>query len=338
MATKPTKKAPVAKQTVATRPTTRPARPARKPVPPPEPEEEEYEEPERDYEEPEQDYEEPEEHEEPEEPAAKQTSETALARTGSINKLATDGKVTAGLPIALSRQGESLLKAMKGAIGPTGALSLSDLPRITVPPGGGKAWTIPNQLGDDEVVKTFTGVIAYWKDAKAFWRQSIDEQGSGNPPDCRSDDLIHGVGDPGVACAACEFNQFGSAKDNTGDGKACKDLRLMFILRGNSALPVLLAAPPTSLKSVRQFFLALAGQGIPYNHALITFALEQDKQRNGGITYSKIKPIFVERLSEEEAARAESYTAILEPIGRQAMQAFNQPNDEKTVRRKSALD
>jgi len=40
---------------------------------------------------------------------------------------------------------------------------------------------------------------------------------------CRSDDMVRGVGDPGVACATCEFNKFGTAKNGEGKGKACTE-------------------------------------------------------------------------------------------------------------------
>lgn len=40
---------------------------------------------------------------------------------------------------------------------------------------------------------------------------------------CRSDDMVRGVGDPGVACVTCEFNKFGSAKNGEGKGKACTE-------------------------------------------------------------------------------------------------------------------
>jgi len=40
---------------------------------------------------------------------------------------------------------------------------------------------------------------------------------------CRSDDMKQGIGEPGGECAVCPLNQFGSAKDGAGKGKACTE-------------------------------------------------------------------------------------------------------------------
>jgi hypothetical protein len=40
---------------------------------------------------------------------------------------------------------------------------------------------------------------------------------------CRSDDMRTGIGDPGGACVTCQYNQFGSAKNGKGKGKACTE-------------------------------------------------------------------------------------------------------------------
>jgi len=40
---------------------------------------------------------------------------------------------------------------------------------------------------------------------------------------CRSDDMKHGVGDPGGECAKCPLNRFGTAKNGKGKGKACTE-------------------------------------------------------------------------------------------------------------------
>jgi hypothetical protein len=40
---------------------------------------------------------------------------------------------------------------------------------------------------------------------------------------CRSDDMRIGVGDPGGPCLTCPYNQFGTAKNGKGKGKACTE-------------------------------------------------------------------------------------------------------------------
>jgi hypothetical protein len=40
---------------------------------------------------------------------------------------------------------------------------------------------------------------------------------------CRSEDMVNGIGEPGGKCATCPLNQFGSAKNGEGKGKACTE-------------------------------------------------------------------------------------------------------------------
>ncbi len=121
------------------------------------------------------------------------------------------------------------------------------------------------------------------------------------PPDCSSTDTITGVGNPGGACKACPMAQWDSAADSA--GQACKQVKQLFFLRGESMFPEVVSLPPTSVKNARAFFLKLATQGIPYYNALVAIELEK-AQNPSGKTYGKAKLNFVRRLSEGESARA----------------------------------
>ena len=95
--------------------------------------------------------------------------------------------------------------------------------------------------------------------------------------------------------------KYGSAND--GDGQACKQMKQLFMLRGESMFPEVVSLPPTSVKSARQFLLKLASQGVPYYHALVQIPLEK-AQNGAGQTYGKASLKFVRRLSSDEAQRA----------------------------------
>jgi hypothetical protein len=190
-------------------------------------------------------------------------------------------------------------------------LEVFDLDRIRVPAGGSLTWEIPTLTGEEEA-KTVEGVVIAFSDRRAFWRESFDATGGGTPPDCSSDDCIVGVGDPGGTCATCALAKFGSARDGEGDGQACKQVRLLFLVRPADLLPIVVAVPPSSLKNVRRHFLRLASQSMPYYGVVWSFELAKDKSK-GGITYSKIVPKLKAVLPPEEAARMKAYSDAFAP-------------------------
>jgi hypothetical protein len=217
---------------------------------------------------------------------------TALAPIGNFAVLRQDATSIA----------EALAENLGGEqVGP------SDLDRIRIPAGGGTSWTVPTINGEEDA-KEFTGVIVGIKTVRSFWQEEFS--GEGNPPDCYSDDGVVGHGDPGVACASCPLNVFGSAK---GAGKACKERRLLFVLRENDFLPVVVALPPASIQPFKKFLMRLSSQGLPYSSVVTSFTLEKDKN-SGGIVFSKAKLGVAGVLSSEEAATVRAYAETIRPL------------------------
>ena len=60
-----------------------------------------------------------------------------------------------------------------------------------------------------------------------------------------------GYGEPGGTCADCVLNQFGS--DGNNKGKACKNMRMLYLLRSGEYMPIQIALPPTSLTPYTRF-------------------------------------------------------------------------------------
>lgn len=209
------------------------------------------------------------------------------------------------------------LPAMAGVLAENlgdGGLTPQDLTRIRVPSGGGLAWEYPTASGP-EPRPTFEGVILHRQNTRAYWAQSL-EAGNGNtPPDCRSDDAIVGVGIPGGRCDTCPLSQFGS-KEGT-NAQACKALTLLYVMVPGELLPVVVVAPPTSLKPLKTYMLQLTSAGVRYWTAITRFALEQTKNA-GGIKYSRLALQRVETLGEAEAAALSDVRAQLAPLFGQA--------------------
>ncbi|MGI9297785.1 MAG: hypothetical protein ACR2QC_07795 [Gammaproteobacteria bacterium] len=195
------------------------------------------------------------------------------------------------------------------------------LDRIKIPAGGGTIWSVPSLEGD-QGAKSIEGVVIDWFEPRAYWATSFDESGGGTPPDCASEDGLTGRGQPGGDCAKCPLSQFGSAPGKKNGefsrGQACRQARVLFLLRPSLLLPQVVICPPTSLGAVRQFFLRLASNMVPISRALCSFKLEEDRNADG-IKYSKMLPSMVRQLGDEEAAKVESYAKNMRPMLRQAI-------------------
>jgi len=222
-------------------------------------------------------------------------------------------KVESNLPRAIAGKGMDAAKEiLQENLGASASLGIADLTRISFPSGGGTVWEVLQSDGSFKNEEAIVGVVVGFQDGKAYWEHSLDETGGGSPPDCRSDDLIHGIGNPGILCSECEFDKFGSA--NKGEGKACKDLRFIYILSGNSLLPKVIVVPPTSLKAVKKAFIGLASEmETPYYGVSLRLTLAK-AQNKAGITYSKLVVSTEEKLDEVSYERAKAYKEMLAPM------------------------
>jgi len=185
---------------------------------------------------------------------------------------------------------------------------VSDLEKIQVPSGGATVWTIPTIDGEEDV-KELTGIIVHTQRVRLYWAESFENSGS-TPPDCYSDDGKHGIGTPGGLCSECPMNQWGSA--DKGNGKACQERRLLYMLRPDSILPVVINVPPTSLKPIRQYLVRLAGKGLSSYSVYTKLLLEKDKSE-GGINYAKIKPAPAGQIEKEKVQEVKAYVSGIKP-------------------------
>ncbi len=160
------------------------------------------------------------------------------------------------------------------------------LDRITIPTGGATNWEIPDLMEGTISAKSFHGIILHFTHGRSFWAQGLDEGASPVPPDCVSDDLEFGHGDPGGPCISCPFNQWDSG--HQGRGKACKEKMMIFLLRENTYIPQVIQVPTMSIKVVKAFMLRLASEGIPYYSVVPEFTLKKTQQTGGGLTFSQM--------------------------------------------------
>lgn len=185
----------------------------------------------------------------------------------------------------------------------------SDLTRIKMPAGGGTTWMIPS-LGGDAPATAIEGIVLDIHPRRAYWMSAAIQ---GTPPDCASSDGRVGVGTPGGECGRCPLNVYGSARkpDGTaGRGKACKESRLLFILRPSEVLPDVLIVPPGSLRSLRSFLLQLPK---PKTHYVLSIGLVQATSK-GGIKYAQLAPKVSRELSPEDVEQVNAYAKSLAAV------------------------
>ncbi len=224
-----------------------------------------------------------------------ENQETALAQLGeqSISIMTTDLDIGG---IIRANLGDS-------------PLSPADLDRVKVPSGGTTTWVIPSVEGEVEA-KELVGTIVAWKEGRVFWADPYS--GEGQSPDCYSNDLVRGSGKPGGSCQACPFNQWKSDPKG-GPGKACKEVRSLFIVREGDVLPIVLTVPPSSLKNLRQYFTRLAAQAKIFYGVETALTLTRVKN-SSGIAYSEITPRATRAYNRDEYARVSGYARQFQEV------------------------
>lgn len=169
------------------------------------------------------------------------------------------------------------------------------LDRIKIPAGGSTDFEIPSAAGEDnDMVKEITGVILYNHPANAYYTDKYT--GGSNPPDCSSFDGIHGSGNPGGNCKNCPFNKFGSGD---GKSKACKNRRMLYILREGELFPVILNLPVGSSAAYKNYVKRLLTQRNSLSRVVTSISLKK-AMSDSNIAYSQAVFKFVRTLTDKE--------------------------------------
>lgn len=177
------------------------------------------------------------------------------------------------------------------------------LDRIKLPSGGMTAFEVPAGDGENtELAKVIEGVILYNHPAYAYYRETY--KGGSNPPDCGSFDGVTGVGNPGGSCRNCPYNEFGSGQ---GKSKACKNRRMLYILRENEIFPMMLNLPTGSLKVFTKYVQSLLTHGKRPNQVVTSISLRK-ASNSGGIDFSQAVFKVVRTLNADEQKNINAMT------------------------------
>lgn len=202
------------------------------------------------------------------------------------------------LPALIPEPGEMTMAQVIAENTGSEGINRFSLTPIKIPSGGTQAWTVPTLLGP-EVEKELEGIIVWFTPSRGYWPQAYGEGGGGSPPQCASSDGLIGVGNPGGSCHDCHLNQYETAEK--GRGKACKEMRQVFLLLPGSLLPVRLQCSPASIAPFKNYMLTLANSALAYHRVVSAIALTAERNSDG-MVYSKIVPRFVRKLIPEEVA------------------------------------
>lgn len=159
--------------------------------------------------------------------------------------------------------------------------------QIKIPSGGGIAFEVESDDPDSpDSEKEIEAVLVFTHRINSYWE---DQYGTSEnkAPTCSSIDAKKGVVfETGETrdCENCPLNQYGS----DGEGKACKNMRRMYLILSGRPGVYLLSVPPTSLRDVNKQLARLMGNSkTPYTHMVLRFKLTKDKNK-GGIAYSRV--------------------------------------------------
>lgn len=110
------------------------------------------------------------------------------------------------------------------------------------------------------------------------------------------------------ACATCPYNNWRSAQQ--GEGKACREKRLILFLPDGWQLPITITAPPTSIRDVDSFTSRMWTQRKPLPTQRVRLRVHQ--RSKAGITYGVIGIEELGPLSERELEDLASRVTVVQ--------------------------
>ena len=186
-------------------------------------------------------------------------------------------------------------------------LALDFFDVVKSPSGGSTVFSVPG-LNGDEPETELTGIILDYTTPRAYWH--TPEPVEGTPPDCMSVNSI--ISADGKSCAHCPYNDFGS-KDGESNAKACKESVLLFLMRPNTILPLLVRVPVTSKNRFLKYTTRLAGALTPINGVVTRITLERATSR-GGKPFALFKFEVGSTLDMDTTMQAKTYAQQFKEI------------------------
>jgi hypothetical protein len=172
---------------------------------------------------------------------------------------------------------------------------------VKSPSGGATVFSVPGISGE-EAEKELTGIILAFTTPRAYWETA--EPVEGEPPICFSRDSL--VSHEGKPCSRCQFNDFGSKNGGDSNGKACKESVLLYLLRPDNIIPLIVRVPVSSKLIFLRYTTRLVSSLTPISGVVTRITLEKATSKQGK-PYALYNFEAVSTLTPEEAANAKAY-------------------------------
>jgi len=199
--------------------------------------------------------------------------------------------------------------------------------RIQIAAAGAGVFKVTEPGEDEAAVATeLVAVIIMSHRTNALWLSKYGTT-EDKSPDCFSVDGNEGiVRETGECrtCASCRYNQYGSADNGAGRGKACKNTRRLYLMRPADKdrpadiFPVILSLPSTALDAYDKYRTKIL-LGRQQMHGVLTRITLKNAANKDGVAYST--PVFhaagVLPPQEVERVRqyADGFTAAVMKLG-----------------------
>lgn len=204
----------------------------------------------------------------------------------------------------------------------------NDMIRLKMPAAGATTWSVPTVEGIASM-PSIKAIIAVASDCRGYWP---DAYSGATPPQCSSVDGLVGVGDPGGQCDQCPLSKWN--RDRTlpvaEQKPKCKQMKRLFLFVEGRRIPMMLTLSPTSLRSCREYLVALLDSNIPCYGVVTEIGLEQEKNA-AGIAYSAATFRMDSRLSPEQTERAGVLAKSLRGLSRSSVTTEDY-NTEQTAK------
>lgn len=209
-----------------------------------------------------------------------------------------------------------------------------DLTQVRIPTGGASIFEIPSKIGESKAEKRLEGVILFATSSRAYWDKKYS--GGSEPPTCSSPDgetaepradetgataTIPAQKDPDTGrllCHTCKLggpDAWGTAINEKGEptrGKACREMRQVFLLTPSKLLPVLLTLPPTSIQPWRGYLLGLADEEMSWQDIVTEVTLQKVTGKGPDYSQAVFRPGTP--LPDAEREQIAAYRAASEPV------------------------
>jgi len=236
------------------------------------------------------------------------TTKTTAPKTVRTTAIAKPIDTLAVFPVLDPSCSAEIMELIEENLG-TGGVDISNLDHVVVPPGGGKAFNLV-----DGVATELTGIIILAPQQNAYWPRTIEDEPNA-PPVCTAPDARQAFGDPfntGTSgphdCTICPLKTWGS--DTKGKGKACRDLRPIFLLQEGDYLPLVIQTPRMSIRPLQEYLSRLTQKGIPYYSAITQIRLTQT-QRPGTPVFSALTFTLLDVIPRERRDTLRAYQQAL---------------------------